>query len=261
MKIREVADALERFAPLPLEESYDNAGLQIGLTDVEVSRALLCLDVTEEIIAEAKTCGCNLIIAHHPLLFRGLKCVSDANYVQRCVREAVKNEIAIYAAHTNLDNAMAGVNFKIAEQLGLEGISFLQGISRQGFDGGSGVVGTTTEQIPTTDFLQMVKSIFKADVLMHNRCTKQSIQKVAVCGGAGEFLLEEAIKQEADAFITGEMSYHHYFGLEEQIQICVVGHYESEQYTIELLQEVLATLCPDLETMKTKVNTNAISYL
>lgn len=261
MKIREVADALERFAPLPLEEGYDNAGLQIGLTDVEVSRALLCLDVTEEIIAEAKTCGCNLIIAHHPLLFRGLKCVSDANYVQRCVRAAVKNDIAIYAAHTNLDNAMAGVNFKIAEQLELERVSFLQNISRQGIEGGSGIIGTTKSSIPTDEFLRLVKEAFSADVLMHNRCTKKSVQKVAVCGGAGDFLLEEALKQGADAFITGEMGYHRYFGLEKQIQICVVGHYESEQYTIELLQEVLATLCPELETIKTKVNTNAISYL
>ena len=107
-------EALEDFAPLPLQESYDNAGLQVGLTEAEVSGALLCLDVTESVVAEAIDLGCNLIVAHHPLLFRGLKCVSDADYVQRCVRMAIQNDISIYAAHTNLDNAEDGVNFRMA---------------------------------------------------------------------------------------------------------------------------------------------------
>ena len=119
VKIQEVIAALERFAPLPLQESYDNAGLQVGLTGAEVSGVLLCLDVTEEVIREAVDLGCNLVVSHHPLLFRGLKTVSDANYVQRCVRLAVLNDVAIYSAHTNLDNAEDGVNYKMAERLGL----------------------------------------------------------------------------------------------------------------------------------------------
>ena len=110
VKIQEVIAALERFAPLPLQESYDNAGLQVGLTGAEVSGVLLCLDVTEEVIREAVDLGCNLVVSHHPLLFRGLKTVSDANYVQRCVRLAVQNDVAIYSAHTNLDKAAEGVN-------------------------------------------------------------------------------------------------------------------------------------------------------
>ena len=117
MKIKEVAVTLERFAPLPLQESYDNAGLQIGLTEAEdVSGVLLCLDVTEEVILEAEQLGCNLIVAHHPLLFRPLRHITQDTQVERCAVMAIQKNIAIYAAHTNLDNALGGVNFMIAER-------------------------------------------------------------------------------------------------------------------------------------------------
>ena len=119
MKIKEIIRALERFAPLPLQESYDNAGLQCGLTETEASGALLCLDVTEDVVREAVDLGCNLIVSHHPLLFRPLRQVTDADLVQRSVRIAIQNDICIYAAHTNLDNAEDGVNYRIAEKLGL----------------------------------------------------------------------------------------------------------------------------------------------
>ena len=125
MKIKEIIAALEQFAPLPLQESYDNAGLQCGLTEAEVSGALLCLDVTEAVINEAIELGCNLIVSHHPLLFHGLKQVADADMVQRCLRMAVKNDICIYSAHTNLDSAEDGVNFRIAEKMGLIDVQLL----------------------------------------------------------------------------------------------------------------------------------------
>lgn len=124
VKIKEVIDALEKFAPLPLQESYDNAGLQVGLTGAEVSGALLCLDVTEKIVDEAIKLGCNLIVAHHPLIFRKLSHISDATYVERTVVKAIKNDIAIVAMHTNLDAAMGGVNYKIAEKFGLKNVRF-----------------------------------------------------------------------------------------------------------------------------------------
>ena len=139
MKVKEIIAALERFAPLSLQEDYDNAGLQVGLTETEVLGVLLCLDVTEAVIEEAVKSGANLIVAHHPLLFRPLKCVSDCDEAQRCTRLAVKHDIVIYAAHTNLDNARGGVNYKIAERLGLEVTDFLQPIDG---DGGSGIIGT-----------------------------------------------------------------------------------------------------------------------
>ena len=130
VKIKEVIDALERFAPLPLQESYDNAGLQVGLTEVDVSGALLCLDVTEAVVDEAVRKGCNLIVAHHPLIFRKLAQITDATYVQRTVIKAIQNNITIVAMHTNMDAAKGGVNHKIAEKLGLTSIRTFGNIKR-----------------------------------------------------------------------------------------------------------------------------------
>lgn len=257
MKIKEVALTLERFAPLPLQESYDNAGLQIGLTEAEASGVLLCLDVTEAVILEAVERGCNVVIAHHPLLFRGLKCVSDATQVERCVRTAILNNICIYAAHTNLDNAAGGVNYKIAEVLGLQDVAFL---SPQG-EGGSGVVGHLPQAVDAMDFLRTVKEKFAVECLMHNNGPQKKVQKVALCGGSGDFLLSNAIAQGADVFLTGEMGYHFYFGHEDEIWIGVLGHYQSEQYTIDLMAEILRRYCPDLRVEKVSFSTNPIQYI
>ena len=252
-------EALERFAPLPLQESYDNAGLQIGLTDADASGVLLCLDVTEEIIEEAECEGCNLIIAHHPLLFRGLKCIADRNLVERCVRRAIVAGITIYAAHTNLDNAVGGVNFAIAERLGLQNIQFLQPLPNG--QGGSGIIGELPQPLLALDFLNYVKQTFSIEALLHNLPLTRPIKRVALCGGAGDFLLEETLKQNADAFLTGEMGYHQFFGFDDQIQIAAMGHYQSEQFTIQLMASILHDTCPDLRIIETKVNTNPIHYL
>ena len=169
MKIKEIIFALERFAPLPLQESYDNPGLQVGLTETEASGALLCLDVTEEVLDEAISLGCNLVISHHPLLFHGLKTLSDRNMVERSVRKAVQNDITIYSAHTNLDNAEDGVNFKIAEKMELEQVHLLQPhpvkVKESGHEytvmAGSGVVGELTLAEDALTFLQRIKSVFR----------------------------------------------------------------------------------------------------
>lgn len=259
MKIKEIVRALERFAPLPLQESYDNAGLQIGLTETEATGALLCLDVTEAVIDEAVSEGLNVIVAHHPLLFKGLKTVSDANYVQRCVRKAIQNDIAIYAAHTNLDNVMQGVNFKIAEKIGLKEVDFLLPGNVPG--SGSGIVGFLPETEEVDAFLHRIKEVFAVGCVKYNAYTGQNIRKVAVCGGAGAFLMNEAIAAAADVFITGEIHYHDFFGHEDEILLAEIGHYESEQYTKELLAEILQEQVPGLHIMETKINTNPIKYL
>ena len=261
MKIKEVAEALERFAPLPLQESYDNAGLQIGLTGNEdVSGVLLCLDVTENVIEEAEMKGCNVIVSHHPLIFRPLRHLTGQTQVERCVAMAIKKNIAIYAAHTNLDNAPGGVNFMIAERLGLQQVKFLQPI--KGAEGGSGLIGELPDKgMEVGAFLRHVASVFKVDGLMHNQvCIDPKIKKVALCGGAGDFLLDEAIAQQADAFITGEMGYHRYFGHEEEVLIAVLGHYQSEQYTIQLLHRILHNAFPNLRIEETSINTNPIVF-
>ena len=269
VRVQDVIDALEDFAPLPLQESYDNAGLQVGLTGAEVSGALLCLDVTEEVIAEALELGCNMIVSHHPLIFRGLKHLTDEDTVQRCVRMALQNDIAIYSAHTNLDSAIDGVNYMMAERLGLVDVVLLQprqvsvgvGAQARSVQAGSGVIGYLPDGEDSLVFLQRVKQAFGVECLMHNELLSRPVHSVAICGGAGDFLLQEALNLQADAFLTGEMHYHQYFGHDGQIQIGVLGHYQSEQYTMDIFNSVISERCPRLPLFKTTVCTNPIKYL
>ena len=261
MKIKEVLSALERFAPLPLQESWDNAGLQVGLTETEVSGALLCLDVTEKIVEEAIQKGCNLIVSHHPLLFRGLKTISDLTDVQRTVMKTIKNGICVISMHTNMDNAKGGVNFKIAEKLGLHDVRFFASKTVEGVEAGSGVIGTLSGAMAADDFVVAVKKAFDVECAMCNELLRRPVQKVAICGGAGDFLLDEALKAGADAFITGEMHYHQYFGYEQRIQICVIGHYQSEQFTSEIFREIIERECPGIKTCIADTSTNPILYI
>lgn len=272
MKIIEVVNALERFAPLPLQAGYDNAGMQIGLTEAEVSGALLCLDVTEEVVDEAVAQGCNLVVAHHPLIFHKLARITGDDYVQRTVMKAIKHDVAIVAMHTNMDSAPGGVNHRIAEKMGLRAPAFFG--SRQtayakdanggepiAVDGGEGVLGELPEPMAADDFVLMLKRTFNVECVMANQLLRREIRRVAVCGGAGSFLLPQAIAAGADAFVTGEMHYHEYFGHNQEIQIAVIGHYESEQYTNEIFRDIIERECPGVRCCLTKTNTNPIIYL
>ena len=261
MKIKEVLSALERFAPLPLQESWDNAGLQVGLTETEVSGALLCLDVNEQIVDEAIRRDCNLIVSHHPLLFRGLKQISDLTDVQRTVIKAIEHHVCVVSMHTNMDNAKGGVNFKIAEKLGLREVRFFVSKTVDGIEAGSGVMGELPAPVSSDDFVLAVKKAFDVECAMCNALLRRPVSKVAICGGAGDFLLDEAVAAGADAFITGEMHYHQYFGYEQRIQICVIGHYQSEQFTSEIFRDVIAQSCPDVRTCIAETCTNPILYL
>ncbi len=271
VKIYQVVDALEHYAPLPLQEGYDNAGLQVGLTEaVEVSGALLCLDVTEAVVDEAIRKGCNLIVSHHPLIFRKLARISDENYVQRTVRKAIKNDITIVSMHTNMDAAKGGVNFKIAEKLGLRNLRFFGGEKEiDGVKGGEGVIGEITDETDTLhadgiaadDLVLMLRERFQVECVQCNQLLRRPIRKVALCGGAGSFLLDAAIAAGADAFITGEMHYHEFFGHEQEIQICVIGHYQSEQFTSEIFRSIITEKCPGVKCEISEINTNPIIYL
>ena len=261
MKIRQVLDALEQFAPLPLQESWDNAGLQLGLTEADVSGALLCLDVNEQIVDEAIRKGCNLIVSHHPLLFRGLKQICGADYVQRCVIKALKNDIVVISMHTNMDNAQNGVNWKIAERMGLQQCQFFAQKQVGDIEAGSGVIGSLAQPMAADDFILMVKRQFGVECSQCNELLRRPIQKVALCGGAGDFLLDDALHQGADAFITGEMHYHQYFGYEQRIQICVIGHYQSEQFTSEIFRDIINKECPGVRTEMAETCTNPILYI
>ncbi len=252
--------ALEQFAPLPLQESWDNAGLQVGLTEAEVSGALLCLDVNEAIVEEAIQKGCNLIVSHHPLLFHGLKQISDADYVQRTVVKALKHDVVVVSMHTNMDNAQGGVNWKIAERLRLKECRFFASKQVDGIDAGSGVIGDLPDAMAARAFVELVKKQFSVQCAQCNELLQRPVRKVAICGGAGDFLLPDAVREGADAFITGEMHYHQYFGYEQRIQICVIGHYQSEQYTAEIFRDIIQRTCPGFRTEIAQMNTNPIFY-
>lgn len=262
MKIVKVLNALEKFAPLPLQEDFDNAGLQIGLTEAEISGALLCLDVTEEIVDEAIALGCNLVVSHHPLIFRKLSHITDEDTVQRTVMKAIRNDICIVSMHTNMDSARGGVNYKIAEKMGLTQLRFFgKQQTVDGVEGGEGVIGVLAEPVAADDLVVMLKRTFDVECVMANQLLRRPIRKVALCGGAGDFLLGEAIRQGADAFVTGEMHYHQYFGHDQQIQIAVIGHYQSEQFTNEVFRDIIERECPGVKCFLTRTNTNPIIYL
>ena len=268
MKIQKVIDALERFAPLPLQEGFDNAGLQVGLTEVEISGALLCLDVTEAIVDEAVSKGCNLIVAHHPLIFHKLACISDHDYVQRTVYKAIREGITIVAMHTNMDNAEGGVNFKMAEKMGLQNLQSLQGPVVDGK--WSGVIGTLPKPMEAQEYLEMLKREFLVhpagqdvgcrNYVQANELLQRPIKRVALCGGGGAFMLDDALHNGADAFVTGEMHYHEFFGHDQQLQIAVIGHYESEQYTSEVFRDIIHRDCPGVPTFIAETNTNPIYW-
>ena len=266
-------DALEQFAPLPLQEDYDNAGLQVGLTEVEVSGALLCLDVTEAIIDEAVEKNCNLVVSHHPLIFHKLRRISDEDAVQRTVRKALEHHVTVVSMHTNMDAVEGGVNYKIAEKLGLRDLHFIgkrqtvevKSLSDDNMPvckrhGGEGVIGEFPEMVAADDLVLMLRQRFEVECVQCNQLLRREIRKVALCGGAGSFLLDEAIRAGADAFITGEMHYHEFFGHDQQIQICVIGHYQSEQYTKEIFRQIIEDKCPGVRCCLSELNTNPILY-
>lgn len=250
--------ALEAFAPLYLQDDYDNSGLQTGFPSQELRGVLVCLDVTEEVVREAASLGCNLIVSHHPLLFRPLRCVSDRTYQQRCVVDALSSGISIYSVHTNLDNARGGVNFKIASLLGLGDVRFLQ--PKAGVDAGAGVIGLLPSAVRDIDFLKTLSRLFGVRCVRHSVADGAYVHKIALCGGAGAFLMKDAIAAGADCFVTGELHYHDFFDNQGMLLVAL-GHYQSERFTIGLLQELLSAALPGVEVVATSIDTNAEKYL
>lgn len=259
MTIRDVTDYLEGIAPLHYQESYDNAGLIVGDHQTTVAGALFCLDATEAVIDEAIRLGCNLVIAHHPIIFRGLKRLNGYHYIERAVLKAIKNEIAIYAIHTNLDNVLRnGVNEKIAQKIGLREQRILR--SKIEEDIGSGVIGSLPEPVNFPEFLDELIICMELPGLRYTKPVKDQVHKVALCGGSGQFLLPDAIAQDADVYISADFKYHEYFEANDQIVIIDIGHYESEKFTIELLHQLITGKFSTFAGYCTKVNTNPLNY-
>ena len=364
MKIKEITQFLEGIAPLNYQESYDNSGLIVGDENWEVTSVLICLDSVEQVIDEAIENGCNLVIAHHPIVFSGLKKLNGNNHIECTIIKAIKNDIAIYAIHTNLDNIKGGVSSKIADILELENQKILapkqdllrklevfvpkenveevqnvlfsagagsigdykncsfqsegegtflptedanpkigeigkqerveevkievifpkniekrlisemkiahpyEEVSHQIYildnvfhQVGSGIVGELKKEIPASEFLEKLKITMKTDCIRHTNLVKNTIKKVAVCGGSGSFLLNNAKGVGADIFITADFKYHEFFNAENDIIIADVGHYESEQFTKELIYDLLINNFSKFAVRLSKINTNPINYL
>lgn len=365
MKIEQIINYLESIAPLSFQEEYDNSGLIVGNKKDSVQSALITLDCTEEIVDEAIHKKCNLIIAHHPIIFRGLKKINGKNYIERTIIKAIKNDIAIYAIHTNLDNVINGVNYKIANRLGLKNISILKPKKNQlcnlvfycpkeyvsdirkelfnkgagsigsydscsfNFTGqgtfkplsgsnpfigsvgklhqkkeecvslvfpkylkkdiikvlkkkhpyeevayqlydlenlfqtvGSGIIGNLSNEILVSDFLNQLKQKMNTSCIRYTESkNNKNIYKVAVCGGSGSFLLQNAISADADIFVSSDFKYHEFFDAEDKIVIADIGHYESEQFTKELIFDMLKENFPKFAVQLSKINTNPIKYI
>jgi dinuclear metal center YbgI/SA1388 family protein len=363
VSIKQVISELEKFAPPIYQESYDNSGLMVGDATRKVTGILISLDITETIVEEALAQHCNLIVAHHPILFKPLKSLTGKNYVERTLLKAIENQIALYAIHTNLDNVLTGVNHKIAQKLGLENLKILapstknlyklttfcpseyknyileamweagagkignyddcsfqlQGLGTyrptdkanpfQGEKGileeapevrlevlvplhaknavlqalrkahpyeeiayylhllenenqdiGAGLIGTLPQAMPEKEFLEHLKTQMKLSVIKHTALLGKNIQKVALCGGSGFFLLGKAIAQQADIFITADIKYHEFFEAENRIVLADIGHYESEFFTKELLFEILSEKFTNIAVQISKISTNPVYY-
>ena len=261
MKIKDILSTLESIAPPYLQESYDNAGLIVGDPEAAVTGVLFCLDSTEAVVNEAVEKGCNLVVAHHPIVFRGLKRLNGANYVERTVMQAIRQNVAIYAIHTNLDNVYhLGVNAKIAENLGLTNTRILAPKPGQ-VDIGAGLLGELPTVVPEMEFLQNVKKSLRTSCVRHTAFRGKAVRTVAVCGGSGSFLLPEALRAGADAFVTADFKYHEFFDAEGKLVIADIGHFESEQFTIELLHDIVREKFPTFALHLTEVNTNPVFYL
>ncbi len=364
MRLSEITNYLESIAPLNYQEDYDNSGLIVGDPNMEIRAALVALDCVETVVDEAIRTGCNLVITHHPIVFKGLKKINGKNYVERVILKAIKNNLALYAIHTNLDNIHTGVNARICEQLGLTGTKVLlpkagllktlvtycpnaqaeqlrsalfyagaghignyseTSFNAEGFgtyrgnensnpfagergsrhqEGevrietvfpaqlerkimlalfenhpyeevaygiyklenkneqiGSGMLGWLEYDMDAYDFLHLVKDKMQAKVVRHTAVLPKRIKKVAVCGGAGSFLLKEAIAAGADAFITADFKYHEFFDAEEKLIIADIGHFETEQFTSNLLLEIIQKKFTNFAIRLTEQNTNPINYL
>ena len=349
MKIRKLINFLEKIAPPSYQESYDNSGLIVGNANEKITGVLICLDSTEEVINEAIEKKCNLIVAHHPIVFRGIKKLTGKNYVERVIIKAIQYNIAIYAIHTNLDNMYHnGVNAKIAKKLTLINTRILSpkqkvkklftfvpishsdkvrkalfkagagsvsntkqlsyatvgmgtgekigqaevkievlfpsalqnkivrsllvahpyktvpydivAIENTNLEVGSGMIGTLKKPIPEKAFLRHLKKRMKTNCIRHTQILGKPIRKVALCGGAGGFLLKSAIAQGADIFITADYKYHEFFDADGKIIIADIGHFESEQFTIKLLYKLIKNKFSTFAAHCTKVNTNPVRY-
>ena len=256
-KVKDVTSVIERFAPLGIQESWDNSGLCIGSPESGVSSILLALDCTPELVDEAVRTGADMIVTHHPLIFSGLRSISPEDPVGLAVMKAVKAGISVYAAHTTADKVIAGVSGAMAERLGLTDVRVLD---PEADGNGLGVVGYLHEPMTREEALAYVKERFGLQVIRASRPDGVMTRKVALCGGAGSSLIGKAVDAGADLYITGDVSYHHFF-TSPGFMIMDIGHYESEKYIVPILFSLIKKNFPNFAVHMTgNINSNPVYY-
>lgn len=260
MTIGEVARIIEEFAPLSLQESYDNSGLVVGCADEELRGGiLLAVDVTEEVIDEAVGLGCGMIVTHHPIIFHPLKRLNSASVEERCVERAIRENIALYACHTNLDSVHGGMSWRVGQMLGLHDVRVLQ--PQQGADGaGFGVVGSLAEPMPTAEFLQLIRKTFGVRVIRHSAVAGDSVARVAVCTGSGGSLMEDARRSGCDIYVTADLRYNDFFAPGGEFTVADIGHFESEFCAIGILFDVLSKKITNFALHRSACATNPVHY-
>ena len=260
MLVKDILNCITEVAPLHWQESYDNAGLQVGDLNAETYKALICLDITEEVVDEAVATCCDLIISHHPLIFRGLKHLTPETYIERAVMKAVKHDIAIISMHTNLDNSYLGVSRVLAERLGLKHLHLLQPSEMEPELCGAGMIGEFENAMEEVDFLNLVAEVIGSPCLRHSALTGRKVQKVALCGGSGSPFMQDALRQNVDAYLTADIKYHDFFVPEGNILLVDGGHFETEQFTKELICELIRKKFPTFAAAIAETKTNSVHY-
>ena len=262
MIVKDITDILEEFAPLHLQEDYDNSGLIVGRETQEVEGVLLAVDVTDEVLDEARAKGCNMIITHHPIVFRGMKRFNDRDLTQRCVARALREDLVLYACHTNLDAAPRGMSWRLAELLDVQACRVLEptGVYRDE-PTGFGVVGDLREACPLMDYLGLIKDRLGIEALRYTAVARETVQRVAICTGSGVSLLEQAVAAGADLYITADMKYHDAFLPDRRLTMVDIGHFESEYCAIQLINDILSKKMITFAVRKSECACNPVNYL
>ena len=260
MIVHDILNCITEIAPLRWQEHYDNAGIQVGDLNAEVHRALVCLDITEAVVEEAIDKRCDLIVSHHPLIFHGLKHLTPETYIERAVAMALKHDIAMISMHTNLDNSYLGVSRVLAEKIGLTHLQLLQPSADEPEHCGAGMLGEFKTPMKELDFLRLVSNTLGSPCLRHSTLTGRKVAKVALCGGSGTPFMADALRQRADAYLTADIKYHDFFIPENRLLLVDGGHFETEQFTKELIKGIIQKKFPTFAAEIAETNTNAVHY-
>ena len=243
MLLREIINSIESVAPRSAQEPWDNSGMQVGDTGREIHSVLLTTDITEDVVNEAVMHGCQLIVSHHPLLFRGLKQVCGQTPQARIVEQAIKHDIAIYSAHTSLDSVEGGINTRLAERLGIKDYRILSSTSRDlEISTGLGVIGELPNPMNYLDFIEHVREKLECTYVRYTRPKKDQVSRVALCGGSGAEFIGEAITQGADVYITADCKYHEFQDADGQIGLIDIDHWYSERHAREIFRDIIEPL-------------------